>query len=127
MDGPTDAGDRNPRGFLAFLAAILAVQGLYAGLEILPDAATGGLLSLALGAAFVAYALMIAVFAFGVWRRTTWAWMLAVAITIVGLGLAAIQIAGGAPVEKHLFGMAIDLGLLLYLQKPSIKSLFERA
>lgn len=125
MTGPTSRTERNPRAFLAFLVVLLMIQGFYAGLEILPLTSTGGT-GLLLGAGFVVYALMIAAFAYGAWRQAAWAWHLAVAITLVGLALAAIRLADGAPISKHILGMAIDGGLLLYLQRPSIKALFGR-
>lgn len=122
----TSADGRDPRAILVFVVALLVIQGIYAGLEILPDASTGGPLAMALAAGFIVYAAMIAAVAYGVWRRTTWAWILAVATTVVGLVLAVIQIADGAPIGSHLLGMIIDVGLFIYLQRPSIKVLFAR-
>lgn len=111
---------------LVFVVALLVIQGIYAGLEILPDASTGGTLAMALAAGFIVYAAMIAAVAYGVWRGTSWAWILAVATTVVGLVLAVIQVADGAPIGSHLLGMIIDVGLFIYLQRPSIKVLFAR-
>ncbi|MGZ9160387.1 MAG: DUF2127 domain-containing protein [Candidatus Limnocylindrales bacterium] len=122
----TSADGRDPRAMLVFVVALLVIQGIYAGLEILPDASTGGTLAMALGAGFIVYAAMIVAVAFGVWRGTSWAWILAVASTVVGLVLAVIQVADGAPIGSHLLGMIIDVGLFIYLQRPSIKVLFVR-
>lgn len=122
----TSADGRDPRAVLVFVVALLVIQGIYAGLEILPDASTGGTLAMALAAGFIVYAAMIAAVAYGVWRGTSWAWILAVATTVVGLVLAVIQVADGAPIGSHLLGMIIDVGLFIYLQRPSIKVLFVR-
>ncbi|MGZ9276582.1 MAG: DUF2127 domain-containing protein [Candidatus Limnocylindrales bacterium] len=122
----TSADGRDPRAMLVFVVALLVIQGIYAGLEILPDASTGGTLAMALAAGFIVYAAMIVSVAFGVWRGTSWAWILAVASTVVGLVLAVIQVADGAPIGSHLLGMIIDVGLFIYLQRPSIKVLFVR-
>ena len=65
----------NPRMVLAILAVIMAAQGVYAALAIFSDSAVAtGPLQLVLGAAFVIYAAMIVAFAFGIWRRMSWAW-----------------------------------------------------
>lgn len=116
----------NPRVVLAFIAIILAAQGFYAGVDILG----GGLdtdepLALVTVVAFVAYAALIAAFAFGVWQRRSWAWPVAVAIAAAGLGLAGLRILAGDAVDQHLIGMVIDGVLLYYLFKPNVRGLFE--
>lgn len=115
----------NPRFVLAFLALIVAAQGFYAGLSVFVDTPVApGPMQLVVGVAFAVYAVLIVAFAFGVWRRRPWAWMLAVVVTIMGLVVASLEIAAGDRVEDHLFGMAIDAILLYYLHKQSIKDLF---
>ena len=117
---------RDPRGILIFIAVLFVIQGVYAGLEILPRASNGTTLDVGLVAGLVLYAAMIAVFLFGLWRRAAWAWPLGVAVPVVGLVLAGIQVASGAPLDRHLLGMAIDGGLLWYLLKPNIRAIFGR-
>lgn len=126
MRGGTSSDGRDPRAILVFVVALLVIQGTFAGLEILPAASVGGALAMALAAGFIVYAALIAAVAYGVWRGTTWAWILAVAATVVGLILALVRVADGAPVGEHLLGMIIDVGLFVYLQRPSIKVLFAR-
>jgi hypothetical protein len=121
----TGRPEANPRTIMAFIAIIFAAQGLFAATGILPAAGTGGLLPLVLGAAFVVYASMIALVALGIWRRARWVWALAVATAVAGLILAAIRILAGEPAADHLFGMAIDAGLLYYLAKPSVRSMLR--
>lgn len=115
----------NPRLVLAFLAVIVAAQGFYAAMTIFIDSPAGpGPKQVVLAGAFVVYAAMIVAFAYGVWRRTAWAWVLALVIAGSGLVIAVLQIVAGDRFEDHLFGMAIDAILLYYLTKPSIRSLF---
>lgn len=115
----------NPRLVLAFLALIVAAQGFYAGLSVFVDTPIApGPLQVVVAGAFVLYAVLIVAFAFGVWQRQPWAWMLAVIVAIMGLVVAGLEIAAGDRVEDHLFGMAIDAILLYYLNKQSIKDLF---
>lgn len=115
----------NPRLILAFLALIVAAQGFYAALSVFVDTPIApGPMQLVVGGAFAVYAVLIVVFAFGVWQRQPWAWMAAVIVTIMGLVVAGLEIAAGDRVEDHLFGMAIDAILLYYLNKQSIKDLF---
>lgn len=115
----------NPRLVLAFLAVIVAAQGFYAAMTIFTDSpAPPGPMQVVLAGAFAVYAVMIVAFAYGVWRRTAWAWALALVIAGSGLVIAVLQIVAGDRFEDHLFGMAIDAILLYYLTKPSIRSLF---
>lgn len=115
----------NPRLILAFLALIVAAQGFYAALSVFVDTPIApGPMQLVVGGAFAVYAVLIVVFAFGVWRRRPWAWALAVVATIMGLVVAGLEIAAGDRLEDHLFGMAIDAILLYYLNKRSIRDLF---
>ena len=117
----------NPRTILIFLAGIMALQAIYAGIDLFGAAgATATPLRLVVSVGFVAYAAMIVAFAYGIWRETWWAWHVAVAVAAAGLALAALRIAGGDPIEQHGFGLIIDAALLFYLQRPSIKGLFGR-
>lgn len=118
-------GGPNPRLILAFLALIVAAQGFYAALSVFVDTPIPpGPMQLVVGAAFAVYAILIVVFAYGVWQRQPWAWVVAVIVTIMGLVVAGLEIAAGDRPEDHLFGMAIDAILLYYLNKQSIKDLF---
>ncbi|MGH2477064.1 MAG: hypothetical protein ACRDIL_17540, partial [Candidatus Limnocylindrales bacterium] len=53
---------RDPRGILVFVAVLFVIQGIYAGLEILPRTSNGTTLELGLATGFVVYATMIAAF-----------------------------------------------------------------
>jgi hypothetical protein len=128
---PTDetsprAGPR-PRTLLAFLAAIMALQAIYAAMDLFGSAnAPTTPLQLVVSIGFFAYVAMIVAFAYGVWRQTWWTWHVAVAVAATGLALAALRIADGDTFEQHGLGMLIDGALLFYLQRPSIKGLFGR-
>jgi hypothetical protein len=122
-DGPPTP---NPRLVLAFIAVVLAAQGVYAAIDILGGGLdTADPLSLATGVAFVVYVALIVAFAFGVWQRQRWAWPLAVVIAASGLALAGLRIVAGDAVEQHGIGMLIDGALLYYLFKPNVRGLFE--
>ena len=122
-DGPPTP---NPRLVLAIIVGIIAVQGVYAALDIVGGGVDlGEPLQLVTVAAFVVYAALIAALAFGVWRRQPWAWPLAVVTTATGLGLVGLRVLGGDGVEEHLLGLAIDGALLYYLFKPDIRAMFD--
>ncbi len=125
MTDPGAIRTPNPRVVVGFLAVILLVQGFYAAIEILGDGLdTTEPLRLLAGIAFFVYAAILGVFIVGVWRRMPWAWTLAVVLAGFGLALTGLQILAGDPVEQHVLGVVIDGGLLYYLFKPSIRSLF---
>lgn len=125
-DGPARTGPK-PRTLLAFLAVIMVSQAVYAGVDLFgAPGPTSTPLRLVLMAGFIAYAAMIVVFVFGIWRATPWAWHLAVAIAATGLALAGLRLAAGDTFEQHALGMIIDGALLYYLQRRSIKVLFGR-
>jgi hypothetical protein len=116
----------NPRLVLAFIAVVLAAQGVYAAIDILGGGIdTADPLDLVTGAAFVVYVALIVAFAFGIWQRQRWAWPLAVVIAASGLVLAGLRIAAGDAVDQHGIGMLIDGALLYYLFKPNVRGLFE--
>ena len=124
-DSAPRAGPK-PRTLLAFLAVIMALQAVYAGMDLFGTVGAGTPLRLVASAVFVGYMAMIVAFAFGVWRETWWAWHVAVAVAATGLALAALRILDGDTLEQHGLGMLIDGALLFYLQRPSIKGLFGR-
>jgi uncharacterized membrane protein (DUF2068 family) len=116
----------NPRLVLAILGAILVTQGVFAGVEILgrpfvPDET----LQLLLRAGFVVYAVLIAIFAVGAWRRMSWAWTAALGVPVLGLALGGLRLLAGESIEQLFLGLAIDGALLYYLMKPSIRALFQ--
>lgn len=116
----------NPRLVLAMLGAIMVAQGVLAGVEIFGRSpAAGDALGPLIQAAFVGYAAVLAVFAFGAWRRMSWAWTVAIAVPVFGLALSGLRILAGEPIEQLFLGVAIDAALLYYLMKPNIRALFE--
>jgi hypothetical protein len=125
MTEPAAEPGPNPRIVVGFLAVIIAVQGFYAGVEILGGGldTTDPLMTVA-GLAYFVYAAMLGVFVIGVWRKLRWAWALGVAIVIFDLALAGLQILAGDTLESRLLGLLIDAGILYYLFKPSIRAMF---
>jgi hypothetical protein len=125
MTEPEAEAGPNPRIIVGFLAVIIVVQGLYAGVEILGGGldTSHPLLTIA-GMAYFVYAAMLGVFVIGVWRKLPWAWMLGVAIVVFDLALAGLQILAGDTLEQHVLGVLIDAGVLYYLFKPNIRAMF---
>ena len=125
MTDPTEPQGPNPRLIVGFLSVMLAVQGFYAGVEILGNGwDTSQPLPLVTGVAYFVYAALLGIFVVGVVRRMPWAWTLAVVIAGFGLVLSGLQVLAGDPVEQHVLGIFIDAGLLYYLLKPSIRAMF---
>jgi uncharacterized membrane protein (DUF2068 family) len=108
------------------LVAILIMQGVFAGFEIIGRTRVSDpAFQTVISAAFVVYVVLLAVFAFGAWRRMSWAWMVAIAVTVFGLALSGLRILAGEQIEQLLLGIAIDGALLYYLAKPSVRALFR--
>ena len=104
---------------------IIAVQGLYSGIEILGGGldTTDPLLTVA-GLAYFVYAALLGVFMIAVWRKLRWAWALGVALVIFDLVLAGVQMLAGDTLESRLLGLLIDGGILYYLFKPGTREMF---
>ena len=129
---PASAGatGARPTGItiLAVLAAIAGVFALFAGLVIFIGGTVifGGLGAI-LGLAFLAYAGLIIAFAWGAWTLQPWAWPLGVAGAGFGIVLAVLNILGGSSIVSQIISIAIDGGILYYLNQPGIKAVFGRA
>lgn len=134
---PTSATAR-PTGItiLAILAAIFGVLGILGGIALIgiggaAGAATGqaaffglgvvgGLLALAISIAYLA-------FAYGAWTLQPWAWTLGVAIAIIGIVWAVLQLLGGGGIVSTIINIAISGIVLYYLMQPNIKAALGRA
>ena len=119
----TSAAGARPTGItiLAVLAAIGGILGLFGGTVLF--GALGGLL----GLAALAYAALLVAFAYGAWTLKPWAWPLGVAVAAFGIIMSILYIIGGSSIANQILGIAIDGGILYYLNQPGIKSLFGRA
>jgi hypothetical protein len=126
MSEPSSPPRPNPRLALGLLAVILALQGLFAAFLVFGEAFDlGEPLQLVMGVAFGVYAVLIAAFVYGVWRRTPWARQVGMVAAGFGLAIAGLQIVGGDPIDRHFLGMLIDGALLYYLTKPNIREMFD--
>lgn len=127
---PSAAAAARPTGItiLAVLAAIGGVFALFGGLVIFTAGTVifGGLGAI-LGLAFLAYAGLILAFAYGAWTLQPWAWPLGVAGAAFGIVLAVLNIIGGSSIVSQIISIAVDGGILYYLNQPGIKSIFGRA
>ncbi len=125
----TAAGAR-PTGItiLAVLAAIGGVFALLGGLAIfVAGTVVFGGLGAILGIAFLAYAGLIIAFAYGAWTLKPWAWPLGVAGAAFGIVLAILNVIGGSSIVSQIISIAIDGGILYYLNQPGIKAVFGRS
>jgi uncharacterized membrane protein (DUF2068 family) len=110
------------------LAAIGGVFALLGGFVIfLGGTVIFGGLGAILGLAFLAYAALIIAFAYGAWTLQPWAWALGVAGAGFGIVLAVLNIIGGSSIVSQVIGIAIDGGIIYYLNQPGIRAVFGRA
>ena len=131
---PASAGSATgarPTGItiLAVLAGIGGVFGLLGGFGVL---FVGGVVAspavMVLGLCALAYAALLVAFAYGAWTLKPWAWPLGVAVAIFGIVVSILQVVlGGSSIFSQIISIAIDGGILYYLNQPGIKSLFGRA
>ena len=113
---------------LAILAGIGGVLGLLGGFVVfLGGTVLFGALGGLLGLAYLAYAGLLIAFAYGAWTLKPWAWSLGVAVAAFGIVLAVLYILGGSSFFSQVVSIAIDGGILYYLNQPGIKSVFGRA
>jgi hypothetical protein len=75
-------------------------------------------------------ALMIAVFdflfAWGAWSLKPWAWSWGVFTQVSSLIWALLAVLGWGTMRGHALGIAVSLGILLYLTTPEVKRAFGR-
>ena len=122
---PSTSPGPSPRGLLALLAVIMAVQVLYAAIDVLGRASAPGSALYAVAVpGLIIYAIIVAAFGVGIWRMTPWAWGAGVAGAVAGLVLAGVRVAAGDAIGQHALGMLIDAGLLVYLVRPANRRLF---
>jgi len=113
-------------GLLLALAAI-GLGGLAGGIigssGVEGGAAAAGILA-GLGFVFGLIALLIAVLylaiAYGVWKGRSWAWMLGVVVSIVGLVFAVLGLTGGISVSS-IISLALPIVVLYYFMQPDVK------
>ena len=135
MSGPAPATAR-PMGItiLAVLSAIGGVLSILGGLALVglggfAAASTGQAALFGLGTIFgvllLASGIASLAFAYGAWTLQPWAWVLGVALQLVGLGLAVLAIIGGQDISSQIISIAIAAIILYYLFQPNIRSLFR--
>jgi hypothetical protein len=123
---------------LAVLSAIGGVLGILAGSGALfggaiigaAGAATavsglGGIIAL-LGLALLVLSVVELLLAYGFWTIKPWAWRLGVALAVVNIVLAVLQLlTGGQSIVSTLFSVLINGVILYYLNQPEIRRLFN--
>lgn len=103
-------------GLSSLLGGLFGVQGI----------ATYGISTTWIGIAGITIAIVQFVIALGLLTMRRWAWILA----LVGVGLTVVEgivgMLGGGPlaVTCGMLGLAIPLGILVYLLRPGVKQAF---
>ena len=98
--------------FLVALSEVLAgFLLLYEGYQALFFQAVNSALSISLG-------LLSFAIAYGSWRGMKWAWVIAIALSIVGIIIAPFAF------PSSILGLAIDICVILYLLRPSVRHFF---
>lgn len=125
MSAPTTT---RPTG-ITILAVLAGVGGILTaiagiGLTVLGAVAFGGMGAL-LGIAFLAVAALYLAFCVGALQMKPWAWPLGVVGAVASAILSALQLLGGD--ISQIIGIAIAGGILYYLMRPEIKSVFGRS
>jgi len=113
-------------GLLLALAAI-GLGGLAGGIigssGVEGGAAAAGILA-GLGFVFGLIALLIALLylaiAYGVWKGRSWAWMLGVVVSVVGLVFAVLGLTSGISVSS-IISVALPVVVLYYFMQPDVK------
>ncbi len=131
-------GAARPTGItiLAVLAAIGGVSALLAGFGLvfgggvlMGTGSIGGPVVL-LGIAFLALGALGIALAYGFWTLMPWAWPLGVILELANLGLiiATAAVSGNivGSLISQIIGIAVAVGILYYLNQPTIKTLFGR-
>ena len=103
-----------------FGGAIAGTVGGGAGVAVGGAVVLLGLVALALGILYLA-------FAYGAWGLKPWAWTLGIASQILSLVLSLLRIvAGGSSITSEIISIAIALILLYYLDTPDVRRAFGR-
>jgi len=117
---------------LAVAAAVLGVLALLAagawwgasdGLALLPRVHGGERL---VALALLVVGLSELVLAYGVWTLRPWAWTLGVALEIIVIILAVLQLGRLEPL-RHLFTIGLAAVTLWYLNTPRVRTVFARS
>ena len=124
----TTPSTARPTG-ITILAVLAGVGGILTaiagiGLTVLGAVAFGGMGAL-LGIAFLAVAALYLAFCVGALQMKPWAWPLGVVGAVASAILSALQLLGGD--VSQIIGIAIAGGILYYLMRPEIRSVFGRA
>jgi len=116
---------------LAFLAAFpalvagLALVGVATFVEAVPVPDT---FMYAVGAGTLIYAGLSLVLAYGFWTMRSWAWIVGIALQVLGIVTAVSQYANGERFLGSLVvGLILPAAILYYLLQPHIKTAFGRA
>jgi hypothetical protein len=121
-------------GVFLLLAAIAAIGlgslagGLVGSSGVEGGAAAAGILA-GLGIFFGIIALALAILyfaiAYGVWKARSWAWMLGVVVSIIGLVFGVLGLSGGITLG-NLVSLALPIVVLYFFWQPDVKRYLGR-
>ena len=127
MTAPASA---RPTGItiLSVLAGLSGISWLLVGFAAMGlGALVAGGLGAIFGLALLAFAGLNLALAWGFWTMKPWGWPLGVAVAGAGIVVAILWfIIASTGIVSTIISIAIDGGILYYLNQPTIKALFGR-
>jgi len=118
---------------LAVLAAIGGVLAIFGGLALMAvsgvsDLVVPGLSGLLgiLGIVTLVVGVGDLVFAYGAWGLKPWAWMLGIALEVVGIVVDILEFRGST-VGTTVISILIAAGIIYYLYQPHVRRAFGQA
>ena len=118
---------------MAAFAAVGGVMSLIGGIGLMTlgsiAGAVGGASSTGfiLGIALIALGALYLAFAGGAWMLRPWAWRLGMAAAVVGIVFAILNfLMGDRNIITMVINLAINGGILYYLNTPTIRDAFNR-
>jgi len=119
---------------LAVLALLAAIPAVVGGLALVGVATFGEAVPVsdgfmyAVGAGTLIYAGLSLVLAYGFWTMRTWAWVVGIALQVLGIATALSQFMNEERYLASLIaGLVLPVAILFYLFQPHVKAAFGRA
>lgn len=118
---------------MAAFAAVGGVMSLIGGIALMGVGSIAGAVgansstALILGIVLIALGALYLAFAGGAWMLRPWAWRLGMAAAVIGIVSAVLTfLLGGASIINTVLSLAINGGILYYLNTPDIRGAFNR-
>jgi hypothetical protein len=118
---------------MAAFAAVGGVMSLILGIGLMGLGSIAGAVGgsgstpFILGVVFIALGALYLAFAGGAWMLRPWAWRLGMAAAVVGIVAAIVNfLMGDQSIISLVINLAINGGILYYLNTPDIRNAFNR-